>query len=307
VYVGADSGGLTKLTESKGSFTYSTSLQGGVIGVGYSTNVAIAETKTGHINVLKDDQNGGIRFNYVTGADLSTQPVIVDGTVYVGAENGNLYAFTTHGQAPDAIEHRFLAGIRATPRAVTVWNRPRVSQHASISTQAFAPHGTRIFPMHIDRVEAPAIGAAQNATTLLAKANARVYVVGWAPVVIRADAYVQRARAFVGRVAGAAVDATAYPRVLDDAAIQREVEREIVANGWHAGPGAQFLVFTAGSPVSAREYCSYHSAFDVAGSLALPAAYAVIPAGTADQCGSFGAQIVRETGEMLLDPYVRNR
>jgi outer membrane protein assembly factor BamB len=40
-------------------------------------------------------------WKYKTQAALATAPVVVDGTIYVGAGDGHLYAFTSYGQPPD--------------------------------------------------------------------------------------------------------------------------------------------------------------------------------------------------------------
>jgi outer membrane protein assembly factor BamB len=306
VYVGSDSGAITKLIEAKGTLVYQTLDDGSaVIGIGHTDGVSITATKAGHINALKDSQNGRIQFNFATGKGLDTQPVIVDGTVYIGAEDGRLYAFTNHGQAPDAIEHRALAQLRAIAPIPIAWTNPRISQHAFDATQGFAPHGPRVFPIHVDRT--PPSPAQRFAVAPAGQTRTRTYLIGWAPVAVRAEAFVTRARAVSGAVAGTTVDTAPYPRMLDDGAIQREIANAIARNGWRPGPSARFVVLTAESPVSAREYCSYHSAFDLNGSPLDPVVYGVIPAGTSEECGPFGPQIQRETDELTADPYVRIR
>jgi hypothetical protein len=232
---------------------------------------------------------------------LDTQPVIVDGAVYVGAGNGALYAFTTHGQAPDAIEHRVLAQVRASAAPARSWTSPRTAAAKAESTSAFAPYGPRVFALHVDRTKVAGTGTPARAS---ARGTVRTFLLGWGPVAVRANAYVERARAAMGAVSGIAVDTTPYPRTLDDAAVQREIARAVAANGWRAGLDARFVVLTAASPLSAREYCSYHSAFDLGGVLTEPVIYGVVPAGTTDGCGSFGAQLLRESNELVADPFV---
>jgi len=39
-------------------------------------------------------------WGYHTTAGLGSAPVIIDGTIFVGAEDGYLYAFTAYGQPP---------------------------------------------------------------------------------------------------------------------------------------------------------------------------------------------------------------
>jgi outer membrane protein assembly factor BamB len=302
VYLGTAAGALTKLVETNGEIGFLTQDNGtAVVGMAHSAGVTLADTSHGNVVAVKDDQNGRIVFNFATGNTLDSAPAIVDGTVYVGAGNGGLYAFTTHGQAPDAIEHRVLAQVRARAGIPRSWARPRTSAARPASPGAFAPYGPRVFAVHVDRTKA----TSANALPPNARGTLRTYLVGWGPVAVRANAYVERARAVAGAVAGMAVDTTPYPRALDDAAVQREIAREIAANGWRAGTDARFVVLTAASPLSADEYCSYHSAFDLDGALTEPVVYGVIPAGTSDECGSFGAEMLREANELSADPFVR--
>ncbi|MBD5654628.1 MAG: hypothetical protein IAI50_05540, partial [Candidatus Eremiobacteraeota bacterium] len=126
-------------------------------------------------------------------------------------------------------------------------------------------------------------------------------------VAMRAAAYVDRARAVTGAVAGAVADTTPFPRLLDDAAVQREIARAIVANRWSATATTRFLVVTAGTPVSSLPYCGYHSAFDLGGNLAKPAIYAVVPAQSEQGCATFAARVGAERNELVTDPFALGR
>jgi outer membrane protein assembly factor BamB len=302
LYVGTESGVLMQLANANGQIGYSqNSFAGAPVGVAHSTGVSIVETSQGEVNALKDDQHGRIQYNYKTGAGLDTQPAIVDGAVYVGAEDGGLYAFTNFGQAPQgAIEHQFLLQLRKKAQIPAAWAaHPRLTRRAAIVTRAFAPHGRRDFALHLERSQAPASGP-----LALAPAT-RTYVIGWSPVPIRAAAFVDRTRALASGVAGSAVDTDPYPRYLDDAAVQHEVAREIAANRWQPSARTRFVVLTAAAPVSSAGYCSYHSAFYFAGNLAAPVAYGVVPAGTAEQCGPFTPQLGRAWKQLQIDPFAR--
>jgi outer membrane protein assembly factor BamB len=301
VYIGTTAGALTKVVESNAGYGYSIEESGtSIVGIAHTIGVSAAETSNGQLIANKDSQGGRLVLDYNIGGVLDTQPVIVDGAVYVGAGNGSLYAFTTYGQAPDAIEHRVQVQLRASTRIPRSWANPRTSAPKAESTSAFAPYGPRVFPLHVDRTQASAAGSPARPS---ARRSVRTYLVGWGPVAVRAAAYVVRARAATGAVAGSAVDTTPYPRALDDAALQREIARVIAANGWRPGLDACFVVLTAASPLSAHAYCSYHSAFDFGGALTEPVIYGVVPAGTSDDCGTFGAQILRESNELLADPF----
>jgi outer membrane protein assembly factor BamB len=302
IYVGTDSGKVSKLNAANGSLIFLDSqFVGDVVGIAHSTNFSVVETSHGDVNALKDDQGGRIQYDYQTGAGLGTQPAILDGAVYVGAEDGGLYAFTGFGQAPQgAIEHQFLLQLRKKAQIPAAWAaQPGVARAAAIATRAFAPHGRRDFALHLERSQAPASGP-----LALAPAT-RTYVIGWSPVPIRAAAFVDRTRALASGVAGSAVDTDPYPRYLDDAAVQHEVAREIAANRWQPSARTRFVVLTAAAPVSSAGYCSYHSAFYFAGNLAAPVAYGVVPAGTAEQCGPFTPQLGRAWKQLQIDPFAR--
>ena len=91
----------------------------------------------------------------------------------------------------------------------------------------------------------------------------------------------------VSSLGGAFIDSAAYPEsTLSDADIQNEVTRAMQVNGWTAGIGKQFFVFTPngvkscmGSSCSFTTYCAYHNFFS--GSAGETVLYANMPyAGT---------------------------
>jgi hypothetical protein len=307
VYVGSNAGTIADLTLKSGSLIYLNSRLGSeIVGIGHSLGVSIATTSSGHVNAIKDNQGGRNQYNFITGGALSSQPAIVDGAVYIGAQNGNLYAFTNHGQAPiDAVVHRMFAQIRATAKTPRSWSAPRVSHHAVSATRAFAPHGPREFPLALERSPLTASPAAARGPVSAVRGATRTYVIGWAPVPPRAALFIQGARPALADFAGSAVDTAPYPRAIDDAAVQHEIEREIVANRWRTGPGTRVLVVTASSPLSAEEYCSYHSAFFANGIVTAPVVYGVVPVGTVEECGPFGPQVIRESNDVSSDPFVQ--
>ncbi|MBD5654689.1 MAG: PQQ-binding-like beta-propeller repeat protein [Candidatus Eremiobacteraeota bacterium] len=303
VYVGSDSGNMARLVQGTGSVVFVVSgFASAVVGIGHSSDVSLVETANGNVNALKDDQGGRIQYTYTTGAGLNTQPAIVDGAVYVGAEDGGLYAFTSHGQAPEAaIERAMMLQLRNSAPQPANWVSS-VAHRAIAPSRAFQPRGQRDFPLYLDRP-----GMAAKASAVPAGSATRTYVIGWSPVAVRAAAYVDRVRAVTGAVAGSAAVTTPYPRVFDDGAVQRELSRVIVANRWQAGPATRFLIVTAAAPVSSAVYCAYHSALDLGGRLTQPMIYGVVPAKTVDGCASFGAEVGAEWNEIEADPYVRNR
>jgi outer membrane protein assembly factor BamB len=63
-------------------------------------SVACAEVSNGLVSCTRTYTDLDV-WKYQTTAGLATAPVILDGTVYVGAGDGNLYAFTSYGLPPD--------------------------------------------------------------------------------------------------------------------------------------------------------------------------------------------------------------
>jgi len=306
VYVGDDGGQLAKLSQTTGKPIFvGSGFAGNLVGISHAGEVSVDETSKGHVNALKDSEGGRIQYDFVTKANLSTQPAIVDGTVFVGAEDGGLYTFTNHGQAPQAaIEHQLLLQIRKNTPVPANWASKPVAHLASLPARAFEPHGQRDFAMHLDRPGSPRVG--QSATVASGSA-AKTYVLGWSPVPVRAAAYVSRVSAVTGTVAGSTADTTPYPRILDDAAVQHEIARAVAANHWLVNAATRFVVVTAGAPVSASRYCDYHSAFHLGGNLTAPVIYGVVPALTTDGCPAFGAEVGIAWNELQLDPFARNR
>lgn len=98
--VGASNGKLYVLDAANGSLFYGVSVPGAVVGVGSTEGVLVVETSRGYIVAARAYTPLTV-WKYATGGSLDTSPVVLDGTVYVAASDGHLYAFTTYGQAPD--------------------------------------------------------------------------------------------------------------------------------------------------------------------------------------------------------------
>lgn len=75
-----------------------------LIGVAGVDGNWMTETSSGALGATRSD--GGVAeyvFTYQTGAQLTTSPSIIDGTLYVGAADGGVYAFSTLGVTPQAV------------------------------------------------------------------------------------------------------------------------------------------------------------------------------------------------------------
>jgi outer membrane protein assembly factor BamB len=99
LYIGSNDGHLYVLHLSSGSQAFTFSIGSPIVGVSSAKSIAVYETANGNLGAEKTYFNGG-GWNFTTGAGLVTSPVILDGTVYVSAGVGILFAFTSDGQPP---------------------------------------------------------------------------------------------------------------------------------------------------------------------------------------------------------------
>jgi outer membrane protein assembly factor BamB len=108
IYGTAD-GALIALSNA-GKRQWSVDLGQPIIGVAGAYDVVISETANGMIFGNRGTQAGLKIWSFQTGAPLNSIPAIVDGAIYVGAEDTGLYAFTPwsggHNQRFQARVHR---------------------------------------------------------------------------------------------------------------------------------------------------------------------------------------------------------
>lgn len=97
--VGDKNGHLYFLQASTGSVNYKITFSGSVVGVATVKGVAFATLSSGMITSTRSYSDLDV-WKYQTNAALTTTPVLCDGTVFVGAGDGHLYAFTSYGQPP---------------------------------------------------------------------------------------------------------------------------------------------------------------------------------------------------------------
>jgi outer membrane protein assembly factor BamB len=98
-FVGASNGDVYALQASKGTLKFFLDWKSPVVGLAGIDGVVVGETHAGTIYGMRAYTNLQT-WKFSTGDVLASSPVIVDGTVFLTAENGNLYAFTAYGQAP---------------------------------------------------------------------------------------------------------------------------------------------------------------------------------------------------------------
>jgi outer membrane protein assembly factor BamB len=63
--------------------------------------VVVYDTTTGMVGASRTDEALPL-WKYRTMAGITAPPVIVNGTIYIGAQDWNLYSFTSYGQPPAA-------------------------------------------------------------------------------------------------------------------------------------------------------------------------------------------------------------
>ena len=98
LYVGNAGGKLTVLHTSDGSVIWSEALAGPITGVSTTDRMLFAESSNGTVSGLRI--GGEVVWLAKTGAGLAGTPVIVNNTVFVGAQDDGLYAFTPYGEPP---------------------------------------------------------------------------------------------------------------------------------------------------------------------------------------------------------------
>jgi outer membrane protein assembly factor BamB len=112
---------LVEVRQADGKQISNVHVGGGVTGIANTIGVTVIETADGNLELFKDAGGLAIKFQHHVGDALATQPVILDGTVYVSGPNG-LYAFTNHGQAPEDLrEHRLLLQLREHQHVPAAW------------------------------------------------------------------------------------------------------------------------------------------------------------------------------------------
>lgn len=97
--IGSDNGNLYEIKAATGTLEYSVPYGSPITGVAAAHGVVIIETASGLLGAARTYANLDI-WHYQTGAGVWAAPAIVDGAIYVSAGDGNLYAFTSYGQAP---------------------------------------------------------------------------------------------------------------------------------------------------------------------------------------------------------------
>ena len=97
--IGSGDGNLYALQASNGALNYKVAFKSPIVGVAAVKGVTAIDTASGLIGSARTYVDLDV-WSYKTGAGLTSAPIVVDGAIYVGAGDGNLYAFTSYGQRP---------------------------------------------------------------------------------------------------------------------------------------------------------------------------------------------------------------
>jgi outer membrane protein assembly factor BamB len=98
-----DSNAMAYAFSTSGALAYSYSLgqkSGPIVGIANVLGGTFFEMAGGLVAMIRVVDKPGDAWHYQTATTLSTSPAIVDGTVYIGAADGGLYAFTPQGANP---------------------------------------------------------------------------------------------------------------------------------------------------------------------------------------------------------------
>jgi outer membrane protein assembly factor BamB len=98
--IGSGDGNLYDLETSNGSLIWKVAIDHPIIGVATVNSMVVFDTSSGLVGAARTWAEPILLWKKQTGAGITSPPAIVDGTVYVGAGDWYLYAFTTYGQPP---------------------------------------------------------------------------------------------------------------------------------------------------------------------------------------------------------------
>jgi outer membrane protein assembly factor BamB len=101
VVVGSQSGEVYNLRGLTGAKLYDNDGGSAIVGVAAVLGIEFFETVDGKIGSVRAYvSTDAVFWHYQTAAGLSSAPVIADGTIYLAAQDGDLYAWNDNGVAP---------------------------------------------------------------------------------------------------------------------------------------------------------------------------------------------------------------
>jgi outer membrane protein assembly factor BamB len=323
LYLGLTNGRIDAVNIGNGTLAWSTVVpkpytasayvgMSAVSGVVFGTNSGAPD---GNLTAFSSTASGAFDFDFLTGAALTTSAAINDGTVYLGASDGGVYALTPYGALPLRIPQ----SIRVAARAADAEQQPAAMPHVAFAAQAyrhFSWAGQRDVPLHIDSMRARTAATAFRYHGGPTQTAPKSYAIFWTPPAAALDPSYERAVTTFLKTSsagtrsagfgGAYLDSAQYPAQLSDGAFQTEIAKAIAANHWSVGINSQFFVLTAPGALAPNPgFCSYHSAFTLAHNRLAPVVYGVVPySGAAGAC-AVSSTFVR-TGDAAVDAATAN-
>jgi outer membrane protein assembly factor BamB len=98
--VGSSNGNLYVFQAASGALNFEVKGTSPIVGLGAVDGVIVFNDAAGASRATRG-YTDLVVWTGQTAAGLVTSPIVVDGTIYLAAPDGNLYAFTTFGQPPD--------------------------------------------------------------------------------------------------------------------------------------------------------------------------------------------------------------
>jgi outer membrane protein assembly factor BamB len=100
ICVGTQSGEFLGFTPAGKQVLKNLSSTATIVSLAGVASIVVGLRTDGTINLFRPDQLGATLYVYQTNASLDTTAAIINGAVYVSAEDGGLYALTSYGKTP---------------------------------------------------------------------------------------------------------------------------------------------------------------------------------------------------------------
>lgn len=97
--IGSGDGNLYALQAATGLVNYKVPFKAPIVGVAAVRGVAVIDTASGVVGASRTYVDLDV-WKFQTSAAITSAPIVVDGTIYIGAGDGGVYAFTSYGQPP---------------------------------------------------------------------------------------------------------------------------------------------------------------------------------------------------------------
>ena len=182
LYAGLTNGRLDAIDATKGTLTWSTEVPkpytpSSFVGVSAASSVVFGTDSGGALSVFNSATGGTFNVDLQTGSSLTTAPTVNDGAVFVGANDGGLYAFTPYGGLPIFVPPSIRAAAAVTQQQQPAW---AANAFAGPSTaRRFAWSGQRDVPLHVDAIRSRTTASADRYHGGPVQTAPRSYLIVW--------------------------------------------------------------------------------------------------------------------------------